>query len=221
MACEGPTTALDTLSQAVKKGSLSWKIGTAPLTRPTPFLDIQRDRPCQKLATSPEGPPKLLTPHHYPPHLSAHPFHHPTRHYIKERQLYLLMTKASNAKTFWKKLDSVGIRNDKNNSKELSTSIQKEDGTMTTGNEGTIITWRNHFDTLLNPNSTDPSSMGAQSCDNCPSTDNDALNRPIKLEEQLAIAQLQENKAPGPDNICPSIIINDRVLRYLHKLFQK
>ena len=51
-----------TLSQACKKGSLPWKINTPPPTHPTPFLDIQRDRPCQELATSPEGPPKLLTP---------------------------------------------------------------------------------------------------------------------------------------------------------------
>ena len=61
------------------------------------------------------------------------------RHFIKERQLYLLiMTKTSNDKRFWKELDSVGIHNDKSNSKELPTSIQNKGGTMTTGNEETI-----------------------------------------------------------------------------------
>ena len=78
---------------------------------------------------------------------------------------------------------------------------------MSTDSEETIMTWRNHFDTLLNPNSTESSCT--QSWDNCPSIDDDdALNRPIELEEvQQAIAQLQENKAPGPYNICPSIIL--------------
>ena len=119
------------------------------------------------------------------------------------------MTKASNVKKFWKEFDSVGIHNDKSSSKELPTSILKEDGTMSTGFEETITTWRNHFDTLLNPNSC----TATQSWDNCPSIDDDALNRPIELEEvQQAIAQLQENKTPGPDNIFPSIIKDNRVV---------
>ena len=84
------------------------------------------------------------------------------------------------------------------------------------------MTWRNHFDTLLNPNSTESSCTATQSWDNCPSIDDDALNRPIELEKvQQAIAQQQENKAPEPDNICPSIIKDNRVVRYLHKLFQR
>ena len=84
------------------------------------------------------------------------------------------------------------------------------------------MTWRNHFDTLLNPNSTESSCTATQSWDNCPSIDDDALNRPIELEEvQQAIAQQQENKAPEPDNICPSIIKDNGVVRYLHKLFQR
>ena len=83
------------------------------------------------------------------------------------------------------------------------------------------MTWRNHFDTLLNPNSTESSNTATQSWDNCPSIDDDALNRRTELEEvQQAIAQLQENKAPGPDNICPCIIKDDRVVQYLHKFFQ-
>ena len=45
------------------------------------------------------------------------------RRYIKERQIYLLMTKASNVKMFWKEFDSVGIHNDKSSSNELPTSI--------------------------------------------------------------------------------------------------
>ena len=89
------------------------------------------------------------------------------------------MTKASSVKKFWKELDSVRVHNDKSSSKELPTSILKEDGTMSTGLEETIMTWRNHFDTLLNPNSTESSCTATQSWENCPSIDNDALNRPI------------------------------------------
>ena len=92
---------------------------------------------------------------------------------------------------------------------------------MSTGFDKTLVTWRNHFDTLLNLNSTESSYTATQPGDNSPAIHDDALNRPTELEVQLAIAQLQENKAPGPDNICPSIIKDDRVLRYLHKLFQR
>ena len=52
--------------------------------------------------------------------------------------------------------------------------------------------------------------------------DDEVLNIPIELEEVYqAIAQLVENKAPGPDNICPSIIKDDKVAGYLYKLFRK
>ena len=37
---------------------------------------------------------------------------------------------------------------------------------------------------------------------------------------QCAIAQLHEDKAPGPDSICPSVIKDDRMCQYLHRLFQ-
>ena len=92
---------------------------------------------------------------------------------------------------------------------------------MSTSFDETLMTWRNHFDTLLNLNSTESSYTATHSGDNCPTIHDDALNRPIELEVQLAIAQQQENKAPGPDNISPSIIKDDRVLWYLHKLFQR
>ena len=105
------------------------------------------------------------------------------RRYIEERQIYLLLTKAPNVKKFWKEFDSVGIHNDKSSSKELPTSILKEDDTMSTSFEETIMTWRNHFDALLNPNSTESSCTTTQSWDNCPSIDDDALNRPVELEE--------------------------------------
>ena len=59
------------------------------------------------------------------------------RRHIKERQIYLLMTKASNIKKFWKEFDSVGIHNDKRSSKELPTSILKEDGIMSSGSDET------------------------------------------------------------------------------------
>ena len=132
------------------------------------------------------------------------------------------MTKASNIKKLWKEFDSVGIHNDKRSSKELPTYILNEDGIMCTGFDEPIMTWRNHFDTYLNLNSTESSYTATQPGDNCPAIHDDALNRQIELEEvQLAIAQLQENKAPRPDNICPSIIEDDSVLRYLHKLFQR
>ena len=72
MSCVGPTTALETLTQACNKGSLPWKMNTAPPTRPTPFLDARRDMPHQGIAR-PEGPLKLLTTLSYPPHLSTHP----------------------------------------------------------------------------------------------------------------------------------------------------
>ena len=140
---------------------------------------------------------------------------------IKERQIYLLMTKASNIKRFWKEFDSIGIHNDKRSSKELPTSILKEDGIMSSGSNETLMTWRNHFDTLLNLNSTESCYTATQPGDNCPALHDDALNRPIELEVQLVIAQLQENEAPAPDNICPSILKDDRVLRYLHKLFRR
>lgn len=43
--------------------------------------------------------------------------------------------------------------------------------------------------------------------------DNIYTYRPIELEEvQFIKAQLHENKAPGPDNICPSIIKDDKSL---------
>ena len=93
---------------------------------------------------------------------------------------------------------------------------------MSTGFDKTIMTWRNHFYTLLNLNSIESSDTASQPKDNGHAIHDDALNRPIELEEvKVAIAQLQENKAPRPDNICPSIIEDDSVLRYLHKLFQR
>ena len=53
------------------------------------------------------------------------------------------------------------------------------------------------------------------------STYDEALNRPISLEEvQSAITQLQEDKAPGPYSICPSVIKDDRMCQYFHRLFQ-
>ena len=87
--------------------------------------------------------------------------------------------KASNIKKVWKEFDSVGIHNDKRSSKELPISILKEDGTMSTVFDETIMTWRNHFDTLLNLNITESSYTATQPGDNCPTVDDDALNRPI------------------------------------------
>ena len=40
-------------------------------------------------------------------------------------------------------------------------------------------------------------------------------------EVQSAIVQLQEDKAPGLDNICPSVVKEDKMYQYLHRLFQK
>ena len=158
-------------------------------------------------------------------------FNHSTRkakrHYLKEKQIYLLMTKASNVKKFWKEFNSIGISNDINNT-ALPNYIEKEDGTLTTSTQESLTTWRAHFNALLNPPKTvesvdsGPYSLNTLTNDHSPPTDDDTLNRPIEMEEvQLAIAQLQDNKSPGPDHICPSIIKDDIVLRYLHKLFQR
>jgi len=89
------------------------------------------------------------------------------------------MTKASNIKKLWKEFDSVGIHNDKRSSKELPTYILNEDGIMCTGFDEPIMTWRNHFDTYLNLNSTESSYTATQPGDNCPTVDDDALNRLI------------------------------------------
>ena len=62
MSCVGPTTALETLTQACKKGSLPWKMNTAPLTRPTPFLDTRRDMPHQGIATQINMPCQEIQP---------------------------------------------------------------------------------------------------------------------------------------------------------------
>ena len=152
-------------------------------------------------------------------------FNHSTRkakrQHLKERQIYFLMTKASNTKKFWKEFDSIGISNDINNT-ALPNYIQKKDGTLTTSTEESLRVWRAHFDSLLNPPKTTDSQPRCINTEYTPSTDDDTLNRPIEMEEvQLAIAQLQENKSPGPDYICPSIIKDGIVLQYLHKLFQR
>ena len=73
MSCEGPTTALEMLTQACEKRNLPWRINSAPPTRPTPFFDNQTHKPHRELAARPEGPPKPFTPQHRP-HLNTHPF---------------------------------------------------------------------------------------------------------------------------------------------------
>ena len=85
-----------------------------------------------------------------------------------------------------------------------------------------MMTWRKHFESLLNPHDTEFCNLGSQSSNSYTPFDDEVLNRPIDLEEVYqAIAQLEENKAPGPDYICPSIIKDDKVTQYLHRLFQK
>ena len=45
------------------------------------------------------------------------------------------------------------------------------------------------------------------------------LNTPITFEEvESAVVQLEENKAPSLDKICPSILKNSRITHYLHNL---
>ena len=73
MSCEGPTTALEMLTQACEKRNLPWRINSAPPTRPTPFFDNQTHKLHRELAARPEGPPKPFTPQHCP-HLNTHPF---------------------------------------------------------------------------------------------------------------------------------------------------
>ena len=107
-------------------------------------------------------------------------------------------------------------------------TYRKEDGTLTTSTEESLRIWRAHFNTLLNPRETvhsvdsEPCCINTLAADYSPPTNDDTLNRPIEMEEvQLAVAQLQEYKSPGPDHICPSIIKDNIVLVYLHKLFQR
>ena len=144
------------------------------------------------------------------------------RQFIKEKQIYFLLTKASNTKKFWKEYHSIGINTDKCNTTDLPSFIIKEDDTLTSSSEETMMTWRKHFESLLNPHDTEFSNLGSQSSNSYTPFDDEVLNRPIDLEEVYqAIAQLEENKAPGPDYICPSIIKDDKVTQYLHRLFQK
>ena len=83
-----------------------------------------------------------------------HCTHKAERQYLKERQINLLMTKATNVKKFWKEFDSIGISNDINNT-ALPDYIQKEDGTLTTSTEESLRTWIARFNTLLNVDSVD------------------------------------------------------------------
>ena len=73
MSCEGPTTALEMLTQACEKRNLPWRINSAPPTRPTPFFKNQTHKPHRELAARPEVHPKPFTPQHRP-HLNTHPF---------------------------------------------------------------------------------------------------------------------------------------------------
>ena len=85
-----------------------------------------------------------------------------------------------------------------------------------------MTTWRKHFEFLLNPHNTEFSDSESQSSNNYTPFNDEILNRPIELEEVCqTIAQLEEYKAPGLDYICPSIIKDNKVTQYLHKLFQK
>ena len=81
MSCEGPTTALEMLTQTCEKRNLPWRINSAPPTRPTPFFDNQTQKPHRELAARPEGPPKPFTPQHRPISIPSLSHHHSASHY--------------------------------------------------------------------------------------------------------------------------------------------
>ena len=80
------------------------------------------------------------------------------------------MMKASNVKRFWKEFHLIGINNDINNT-ALPNYILKVDGTLTTSTEESLRTWRDHFNTLLNPHKTGDSVHSEPCCINTPPTD--------------------------------------------------
>ena len=82
--------------------------------------------------------------------------------------------------------------------------------------EEVLKVWQRHFTNVLKPVDTKP----RVNYDTDSSSYDEALNRPISLEEvQSAIAQLQEDKVPGLDSICPSVIKDNRMCKYLHRLY--
>ena len=139
------------------------------------------------------------------------------RTYINHRQTYFQLTKATNPKKFWKAYDQIRISNGKASNQELPKAVLNGDGSLVFNKEEVLKVWQRHFTNVLKPADTKP--RGNYDTDS--STYDEALNRPISLEEvQSAITQLQEDKAPGPDSICPSVRKDDRMCQYLHRLFQ-
>ena len=79
--------------------------------------------------------------------------------------------------------------------------------------EEVLKAWQKQFTNLLKPAGTKLRANYA----NDSGTYDEALSRPISMEEvQCAIAQLQEDKVPGPDNMCPSVVKNDMMYQDLH-----
>ena len=80
----------------------------------------------------------------------------------------------------------------------------KPDGTLTPSQQETVQAWLHHFREISNPSTREDTRTEAH-CTANNTRDDYILNTPITFEEaELAVAQLEESKAPGLDRICPS-----------------
>ena len=142
------------------------------------------------------------------------------RKFQREKQQYFLLTKATNVKKFWKAFEEISIANNRTNKGMLPHCVMNSDGSLTSDKYETSQAWLDHFRKTFNPlrncaDQTDPH------CTSDSTIDDYVLNGPITLEEvETAIAHLEDGKAPGLDGICPSLLKNGKITRYLHNLFQ-
>ena len=65
--------------------------------------------------------------------------------FLKDKQDYMLLMKATNAKNFWQEFDTIAIANDKNIEQDLPQQILKPDGTLASNIDETLQTWSDHF----------------------------------------------------------------------------
>ena len=148
------------------------------------------------------------------------------RNYLRQKQEKMLYLKVSSTSKFWEAFNKISIADDRTIRKNLPENMLKPDSSLALNAAESIEVWVNHFKTILNPSQTGQG-LGELSREGNPATSNsnyighEILSNPITFEEvEEAINSLNENKSPGQDRICPSVLKDNKIIQYLVRIYQ-
>ena len=129
--------------------------------------------------------------------------------FIRKRQDELLLEMTKRPRSFWRKLDAIGIHQHRK-TKKMPEIILDSTGSMISERSEVLRVWKEHFDNLLNTASgAVPHNLPSQIVFS-------GLVDPISVDEiELVIKHFSNHKSAGPDGIQASFIKNPQCINFL------